>query len=101
MKYPDSGVHFSFPLIVARVRSSLKLRAFFVLRQRGRFFCSVFVVFAALLRCCAAAQNALAPAADTRSLLSHVCHLCSALMILSLLQFFWTFAISHEAAALS
>jgi hypothetical protein len=53
------------------------------------------------LRCCAAAQNALAPAADTRSLLSHVCHLCSALMILSLLQFFWTFAISHEAAALS
>lgn len=52
MEYPDSGVHFSLPLLVARVRGSLKLRAFFVLRQRGRFFWSVYVVFAALLRCC-------------------------------------------------
>jgi hypothetical protein len=74
MKYPDSGVHFSLPLLVARVRSSLKLRVSFVLRQRGRFFCSVFVVFAALLRCCTKRtctrwRHALSPLSRLSSLL--------------------------------
>ncbi len=98
MKYPDSGVHFSLPLLVARVHSSLKLRC---TPSKGTFLLQRF--------CCGRCAAALLHKTHlhrlpTRALSS----LTSFIFALRLLFYhycsgsvFWTFAISHEAAALS